>query len=154
PRPRPARSGAWRSGRPCRPRRSARRRTRSCAWRRGRAASRTPRGPRAAPGCASSLALLEALERERVAFAGEILCERGAEGLRIRRASLEQRHRGAELEVVGMGKDILRRAALEAEHDVSALAQPRAEDAVLGVGARLLGSGDRVLARHRAPAEA
>ena len=95
---------------------------------------------------------IEQAEGFRVGCAAVIFLQCGGEDARLRRYSCEQRHAGAEFEVVGKGKMALAEAGPR-QARARAFQQPRAKHRVSEIGARLVRRGDPVFLRHRTAAQ-
>jgi hypothetical protein len=86
-----------------------------------------------------------------------VLLERRAEGIAALAVCLrvgEERHGGAEFQIVGVAEDLLQRASGERIHQLRALAQARPEQWMRQIGTRLTERADRVRARGGAVAQA
>jgi len=91
-------------------------------------------------------------ERERILLPGEEFIQCRLKERLLGDGGGEERHRGAELEVVGVAHDRLDLAARRVEHEPDALLQARPEDGMLEIIARLRFRGEAVpLARLASP---
>ena len=99
------------------------------------------------------LSRLDARKRQWVGCSVEVLvdclCEDAFFGFSIR----EQRHTGAELDVIRFSKYLQCGATFDFQHQLRALFKPRAENGMLKVCSRLAEAGDRVLDRSRTPSQ-
>lgn len=101
---------------------------------------------------------LEQGERESIGLAVGIFFEGGSEELMVGGIGggcfEEKRHGGAELEIVGRAENSVEGCVFDLVHEARTLAEARAEDGMLKIGAGFFERGDGEMARGGAEAEA